>query len=620
MFEFPTRALSPLLVAAALLAAPTAEAAGELEIHILDVGQGASAFVRGPNGTRVLIDAGPFGTGNAVIRPYLASLGVFDLDWAIATHFDGDHIGGMDEVFNGGYLPLQKVWDRGNTAVPSTNQVSQYLAAAGTKRQTPTLGQRIDLGDGAYIECVALNGLTPLGQVSLAGADQQENGRSLATLISYGDFEAYIGGDLTAGGTTSPEGIPTANVEGPLASWLGQVEVVQASHHGSNTSSSVAVVNALDPAFVIYAAGLDNDFGHPTKTVTNRWNTTARSRAAWGTTEGDTSNGSGGWVSADGSFVLRTDGVVFEAEAPSRGLRARFATFENPGTAASAANLRVNELLVRPSASGLDAGQWIELVNIAAVPVDLGGVRLVRGPQSFTLASRHLLEPGGFVVLGLDGKPSRNGDTPVVHGAPWEQFALPTAAGTLELRSASGATIESVTWGGSGFAPSLGASAERIDAATPPVAANFAAATTAWSSGDLGTPGEPNGGGVSAPPTLAVVGPTALGGTLQLALNAPGKGFQYHILFGSQTLGSSLNLFGYTLPHQPDPFFNVWLTLPGVFGQFPANGAKQWLLPIPNTPSLVGLFGTASYLTLDFAGLGFLGTGQSNTVLFVVQP
>lgn len=620
MFEFPTRALSPLLAAAALVAAQSLASAGELEIHILDVGQGASAFVRGPDGTRVLIDAGPFGTGNSVIRPYLASIGVFDLDWAIATHFDGDHIGGMDEVFNGGYLPLQKVWDRGNTSVPSTNQVSQYLAAAGSKRQTPTLGQRIDLGDGAYIECVALNGLTPLGQVSLAGADQQENGRSLATLISYGDFQAYFGGDLTAGGTTNPDGIPTANVEGPLSAWLGQVEVAQASHHGSNTSSSVAVVNNLDPAFVIYAAGLDNGFGHPTKTVTNRWNTAAKSRAAWGTTEGETNNGSGGWISAGGTFVLRSDGVVFEAEAPARGLVARFATFENPGLSANASNVRVSELLVRPAASGLAFGQWIELVNIAAVPVDLGGMRLVRGPQSFTLASRHLLAPGDFLVLGLDGKPSRNGDAPVVHGAPWEQFALTTTAGTLELRSASGATIESVSWGGSGVAPALGASAERIDAAAPPGASNFAPATTAWAGGDFGTPGEVNQSGAFPPPTLAVVGSAQVGGILQLALNAPGKGFQYHILFGSQTLGSSLNLFGYTLPHQPDPFFNLWLTLPGVLGQFPASGAKNWVLALPNLPSLVGLFGTSSYLTLELTPFGFEGTGQSNTVLFVVQP
>ena len=95
------RSLSPLGMATLLCVAVlgTQARAGELRITFLDVDQGNSAFVLGPDGTRLLIDAGVPGKGLSSIRPYLLSIGVTDLDYSINTHWDSDHWGGFEELF-----------------------------------------------------------------------------------------------------------------------------------------------------------------------------------------------------------------------------------------------------------------------------------------------------------------------------------------------------------------------------------------------------------------------------------------------------------------------------------------------------------------------------------------
>ena len=87
-------------VAAVLLlfTVPTLSA-GTLEIHHIDVEQGDATLVIGPNGTTILIDAGPnsyysSADGGEIVFEYLEALGLAGLDMAVATHADADHTGG----------------------------------------------------------------------------------------------------------------------------------------------------------------------------------------------------------------------------------------------------------------------------------------------------------------------------------------------------------------------------------------------------------------------------------------------------------------------------------------------------------------------------------------------
>ena len=108
-----TFAASFILASAAALRAFTPS--GLLEIHQINVQQGESALVIGPDGTTVLLDAGNNGKGSRIVS-YFQSLGLDPedgLDYTIAGHMDADHVGGFDEVFQSGYDVLVENWYNG---------------------------------------------------------------------------------------------------------------------------------------------------------------------------------------------------------------------------------------------------------------------------------------------------------------------------------------------------------------------------------------------------------------------------------------------------------------------------------------------------------------------------
>src|SRR3954453_22473366 len=108
-------------------------AAQNLEIHVIDVGWGLSVLVKGPNGTTVLMDAGDTSKGTNYVVPYLKSIGIQPangLDYTIVSHQHCDHLGGMDEVVNGGYNIHTKNYYNGSSN--SSTCVTGWNTAAAT--------------------------------------------------------------------------------------------------------------------------------------------------------------------------------------------------------------------------------------------------------------------------------------------------------------------------------------------------------------------------------------------------------------------------------------------------------------------------------------------------------
>src|SRR4051812_15779162 len=71
----------------------------QLQVHMLDVGQGDSLLIITPEKKYVLIDAGLAQAGDRVIAA-LEKYQVDHIDLAVATHPHADHIGGMPKVLN----------------------------------------------------------------------------------------------------------------------------------------------------------------------------------------------------------------------------------------------------------------------------------------------------------------------------------------------------------------------------------------------------------------------------------------------------------------------------------------------------------------------------------------
>lgn len=255
------------VIAVFVLALPIS--AQQLEIHYIDVGWGGSVFVKGPDGTSVLLEAGNTGKGTQYVVPYLKSIGVQPangFDYVIGGHQHCDHIGGIDEVLSAGYNVRVKQYNNGST-YSTTCSDGWNSASASTTAGVPVampVGTVIPLGNGATITCIARNG-SIIGGGSVAVSD--ENDRSIALLIQYGGFDYLWASDL-GGGSDSCTGRSTAqlNVESAVIKAIspggafplitaGGIDLLHVNHHGSESSTNPEYFSLAAPAVAIVGVG-----------------------------------------------------------------------------------------------------------------------------------------------------------------------------------------------------------------------------------------------------------------------------------------------------------------------------------------------------------------------------
>lgn len=253
-----------------------------LQIHYINVEQGQSTLIIGPNGTIILYDGGNEFKGTNEVVPYLQSIGITTnrtLDYIIASHRDTDHYMGLTEVMNYGYDALH-VYDNGSNKYNDIVQLFLNAAAQTTAGSVVPiqLGQVIDLGNGATATCVAVNG-SVIGTGAVPNGQDNENDRAVVLLVKYGNFEYLVTGDLGGGSdettctgrSTSQVNIETPLVKAimpagvnPLLSLYG-VEVAHVGHHGSESSTNTDYMNVLSPtiACISVGAGQGTDWFHP---------------------------------------------------------------------------------------------------------------------------------------------------------------------------------------------------------------------------------------------------------------------------------------------------------------------------------------------------------------------
>jgi beta-lactamase superfamily II metal-dependent hydrolase len=275
-------------------------AAADLTIHCIDVGQGDATLVESSSGMTLLFDGGGNGKGTGTINPYLSGLGISDLTYMAASHYHADHVGGLDEVYSGTGVD-SACYDRGWSYTTQTYQ--GYANAVASKRQTISDGQIIDLGDGVTVQCVAVNGNGILSS-PFEQPPHNENDLCVVLLVSCGDFDFIVGGDLGGYNTSSYE-----NIETSLGAETGEVEVYRVNHHGSRYSSNPTFMSAISPEVSVISVG-SNSYGHPNQQAIDRI-------VAVGSYIYQTQLGSGGTIPGGsgrvvgGHVIIETDGVSY---------------------------------------------------------------------------------------------------------------------------------------------------------------------------------------------------------------------------------------------------------------------------------------------------------------------
>ena len=239
----PAEHQSPELIATPETPAPPsaegpAAPKGQLEVHIIDAGQGDSIFIRGPEGQTMLIDGGSEGTG---ALQYLQGQSVDHLDLMLATHPHEDHIGGLPAILKA--MPVARVVMNGQ---PTTTRIYERLldaiAAAKAEYQEVKRGDRIQLGSLTFD---VLHPAVPTGP--------NLNNQSIVLRLIWGQVSFLLPGDAER----ETEGDILASSR-PVAA-----TILKVGHHGSRTATSPAWLKAISPAVAIYSAGAGNSYGHP---------------------------------------------------------------------------------------------------------------------------------------------------------------------------------------------------------------------------------------------------------------------------------------------------------------------------------------------------------------------
>ncbi len=588
------RRLLPLL-ALSLLATAAASQAPTLKIYFLDVGQGDSTLIVSPTGTSLLVDGGPNGSGTSTVVPTLVSLGLTTVNYAVATHYHADHIGGLDEVANAMNGP-GVCYDRGTVAVPSTTSYSDYVSAVSGVRLTIAVGTTIALGGGATVTCTNANGQIFGGPtVAVSGTSQEENSRSIGLKVEFGSFDFWIGGDTTGGGNN------TADVETPLGPTIGNLEVLKASHHGSFTSSNASFVAATDPDVAVFSCGDGNPFDHPSIDAINNLNPPSpptQSTILLSTTAG---TGNVGFVNSQGTIALETDGTTYVIT-PEVGAPITLLCDEVAGTAPAPGDLRISEYMANPLAVSDSNGEWFEVVNVQASARSLRNVQFTADDgNAFTFYSAVRLGPGQRFVFGRNGDPGANGGYTPSTVWPFGVYSFGDAVDSIVMRNPSFTIVDEVHWSsGAGFPAPNGASVERENLLGTAVGSNFSAATATFGAGDEGTPLSTNTSDSTVFPAVTVPSaPVTPGSTLTLSLVSLSDAGRIYI--AALSLGTAPGFFlgPVFVPINPDGLALLTVGLPGWSGALLAPGLGSCSIPVPPDPTLVGFSCFGAFVVLQ---------------------
>lgn len=192
-------------------------------ISFLNVGQGDSAVIRYLNQT-IMIDTGGLtykDIATEVTIPYLHKKGINHIDYVFISHSDFDHSGALTSLKE--HIPVRNVVD---TSEPFTITIKDLV----------------------------INNIN-----EWAKEYSDENDKSQVLTFRVANRNVMMMGDASK------------NIENKIMEKYQKedfkIDILKIGHHGSNTSSSEAFLNFINPKEAIISVGKNNKYHHPNKEV-----------------------------------------------------------------------------------------------------------------------------------------------------------------------------------------------------------------------------------------------------------------------------------------------------------------------------------------------------------------
>lgn len=230
-----------------------------LKIFFIDVGQGDSCLIVTPNNKKILIDGGGsenYDVGRNVLVPYLLARKIKSIDYAIISHFDTDHIGGI--------LTVMQELKVENVVISKQAEISEnykkFIKIVNEKHiKVIVVGKR----DRLYIEKnLYFDVLWP--NPSKLIQENALNNNSIICKLYYKNFSMLFTGDI--------EEIAEKQILQEYKDNLQLLSstILKVAHHGSKSSSTQEFLENVKPKYVLIGVGANNNFGHPNDGVIER--------------------------------------------------------------------------------------------------------------------------------------------------------------------------------------------------------------------------------------------------------------------------------------------------------------------------------------------------------------
>lgn len=217
-------------------------------IEFCDIGQGDCTIIKSGD-SNIVID---FGSADDSDKLYfhLKDIGIKELDLAIVTHYHEDHLGGLCDLLE--RMTVKSVLINSSFAEDCDESTvirfKELSAQKNVRIVEPEIGVITNVGQ------------SKIEVLSILKEATEENERSVCLKATFSNMSVVFTGD-------SQWEAETALLERGFSL---KADILKLGHHGSSTSTSEKLLDAVDPSVVVASCGYNNSYNHPSQVVVDR--------------------------------------------------------------------------------------------------------------------------------------------------------------------------------------------------------------------------------------------------------------------------------------------------------------------------------------------------------------
>lgn len=250
---------------------------GELNVTMLDVGQGECVGIETREHHVYLVDAGSTSkkkTGQYQIIPWMKYIGTRSVEGIFITHWDEDHISAVGELLEWSKSSRVKIRRIFLPDVALKDEVLETLLQQIEEANISV--EYLSAGEHMTDDALQISCLHPYAKK----VPEDRNDASLVLRLSQGDFQMLLTGDLEKSGEDwlvgqawqgaeqpqsagQEQALPCAPSNQPAAQNPLRCTILDAGHHGASNATGEALLDLAQPELVLISCGKNNRYGHP---------------------------------------------------------------------------------------------------------------------------------------------------------------------------------------------------------------------------------------------------------------------------------------------------------------------------------------------------------------------